>query len=42
MTKHRGDLFKFRGEAFVDGKMAAECEFAAMVVDNPKSGEPGA
>ncbi|MBG7615879.1 3-hydroxyacyl-ACP dehydratase FabZ [Brevundimonas sp. BAL450] len=40
VTKHRGDLFKFRGEAFVDGKMAAECEFAAMVVDNPKSETP--
>lgn len=37
VTKHRGDLFKFRGEAYVDGKMAAECEFAAMVVENPKT-----
>ena len=37
VTKHRGDLFKFRGEAYVDGKMAAECEFAAMVVENPKA-----
>ena len=42
VTKHRGDLFKFRGEAYVDGKMAAECEFAAMVVDNPKPEGSGA
>ncbi|HEY0052334.1 MAG TPA: 3-hydroxyacyl-ACP dehydratase FabZ [Caulobacteraceae bacterium] len=34
VTRHRGDIFKFKGEAFVDGKMVAECEFAAMVVDN--------
>lgn len=33
VIKHRGDLFKFRGEAFVDGKLAAEAEFAAMVVE---------
>ena len=33
VVKHRGDLFKFRGEAFVDGKLAAEAEFAAMVVE---------
>lgn len=35
VTRHRGDLFKFRGEAFVNGKLAAECEFAAMVVETP-------
>lgn len=34
VVKHRGDLFKFRGEAFVDGKLVAEAEFAAMVVEN--------
>lgn len=33
VVRHRGDLFKFRGEAFVDGKLAAEAEFAAMVVE---------
>lgn len=33
VIKHRGDLFKFRGEAFVDGKLVAEAEFAAMVVE---------
>ena len=32
VTKHRGDIFKFRGETLIDGKLAAEAEFAAMVV----------
>ena len=32
VLKHRGGLFKFRGEAFTDGKLAAEAEFMAMVV----------
>ena len=36
VTRHRGDIFKFKGEAFVDGKMVAECEFAAMVVETPQ------
>lgn len=35
VTKHRGDLAKFRGETFVDGKLAAEAEFAVMIVDTP-------
>ena len=35
VVRHRGDLFKFRGEAFVDDKLAAEAEFAAMVVGTP-------
>ncbi len=35
VVRHRGDLFKFRGEAFVDDKLAAEAEFAAMVVETP-------
>jgi 3-hydroxyacyl-[acyl-carrier-protein] dehydratase len=35
VTRHRGDLAKFRGEAFVDGKLAAEAEFAVMIVDTP-------
>jgi 3-hydroxyacyl-[acyl-carrier-protein] dehydratase len=39
VTKQRGDIFKFRGETFIDGKLAAEAEFAAMVVtvDQPAS-----
>ena len=35
VVRHRGDLFKFRGEAKVDGRLVAEAEFAAMVVENP-------
>ena len=37
VLKHRGDVFKFRGRAFVGEKLAAECEFAAMVVDRPQA-----
>jgi 3-hydroxyacyl-[acyl-carrier-protein] dehydratase len=33
VVKHRGDIFKFAGEAMVNGKVAAEAEFAAMVVE---------
>jgi 3-hydroxyacyl-[acyl-carrier-protein] dehydratase len=32
VLRARGDIFKFRGKAMVDGKVAAEAEFAAMVV----------
>ena len=32
VTRARGDIFKFRGETFIDGKLAAEADFAAMVV----------
>jgi 3-hydroxyacyl-[acyl-carrier-protein] dehydratase len=31
----RGGLFKFRGRALVNDKLAAEVEFAAMLVENP-------
>ncbi len=34
VLRHRGDVFKFRGEAFVEGRLAAEAEFAAMLVEN--------
>ncbi|MBW3617483.1 MAG: 3-hydroxyacyl-ACP dehydratase FabZ [Proteobacteria bacterium] len=34
VLRHRGDVFKFRGEARVDGRLAAEAEWGAMVVDN--------
>lgn len=34
VLKHRSDLFKFRGRALVGDKVAAECEFAAVVVEN--------
>ncbi|MDQ0463028.1 3-hydroxyacyl-[acyl-carrier-protein] dehydratase [Caulobacter ginsengisoli] len=30
VTRARGDVFKFAGKALVEGKLAAECEFAAM------------
>lgn len=36
VLKHRGDLFKFRGEAYVGDRLVAEAEFAAMVVDTQK------
>ena len=32
VTKIRGDIFKFRGETFIDGKLASEADFAAMMV----------
>ena len=32
VTRARSDVFKFRGRALVDDKLAAEVEFAAMVV----------
>lgn len=34
VTKHRGDIFKFKGQAFNGDRLAAEAEFAAMVVEN--------
>lgn len=39
VTRQRGDIFKFRGETFIDDKLAAEADFAAMVVkvDQPVS-----
>ncbi len=33
VTLSRRDIFKFKGRALVDGKMAAEAEFAAMIVE---------
>ena len=36
VLRHRGDLYKFRGQAFVGDKLATEAEWAAMVVDNPQ------
>jgi 3-hydroxyacyl-[acyl-carrier-protein] dehydratase len=33
VTRARGDIFKFKGRALVDDKVAAEAEFAAMVVE---------
>lgn len=36
VLRHRGGVFKFKGEAWVGDRMACECEFAAMVVENSK------
>src|ERR1700754_67750 len=33
VVRARGVVFKFKGRALVDEKVAAECEFAAMVVE---------
>ncbi len=33
VVRHRGDVFKFKGRAMVGEKVAAEVEFAAMVVE---------
>jgi len=33
VTRRRGDIFKFKGRAMVRDKLAAEVEFAAMVVE---------
>jgi 3-hydroxyacyl-[acyl-carrier-protein] dehydratase len=33
VVRHRGDIFKFAGQCLVGDKVAAECEFAAMVVE---------
>jgi 3-hydroxyacyl-[acyl-carrier-protein] dehydratase len=35
VVRARGDLFKFRGKAMVGEKIAAEAEFAAMLVETP-------
>lgn len=35
VIRARGDVFKFRGKAMVGDKLAAEVEFAAMVVETP-------
>jgi 3-hydroxyacyl-[acyl-carrier-protein] dehydratase len=33
VVRHRGDVFKFAGQCLVGDKVAAECEFAAMVLE---------
>ncbi len=35
VTRARGDVFKFRGQGMVGDKVAAECEFAAMLIEVP-------
>ncbi len=36
VARRRGDVVKFKGRAMVGDKMAAECEFAAMLYDTRK------
>ena len=36
VMRARGDVVKFRGRGLVGDKVAAECEFAAMMVETPK------
>jgi len=36
VVKARGDIVKFKGRGLVRGKLAAECEFAAMMVETPQ------
>ncbi len=36
VVKHRGDLFKFAGKAYVGDTLAAQAEWAAMVVETPR------
>jgi 3-hydroxyacyl-[acyl-carrier-protein] dehydratase len=33
VLKARGDVFKFKGRALVGGKLVAEAQFTAMVVE---------
>ena len=35
VIRARGDVFKFQGKAMVGDRVAAEVEFAAMVVEHP-------
>ena len=36
VLRTRGDVVKFKGRGMVGDKLAAECEFAAMLVDTRK------
>jgi 3-hydroxyacyl-[acyl-carrier-protein] dehydratase len=35
VLRYRGDVYKFKGAARIEGRDAAEAEWTAMVVDNP-------
>jgi len=37
LLRHRGKVWKFRGEGVVDGKLVAEAELTAMIVDSDKA-----
>ncbi len=36
VTRRRGDIYKFNGRALVNGRVAAECDFAAMVAESQR------
>ena len=36
VTQMRGAVCKFAGRALIDGKLAAEANFVAMIADPPK------
>jgi 3-hydroxyacyl-[acyl-carrier-protein] dehydratase len=38
VVKHKGAVWKEKGVAYVDGEVAAEAEFMAMLVDRKKEG----
>ncbi len=44
VTRSRGKVFRFAGAGKVDGKLAAEAEFSAMIVDkdDQRRGRSGA
>ena len=42
MIRRRGPVWKFSGEARVDGKLCAEAEFSAMIMDAASQGAPTA
>ncbi len=37
VTRHRGPVWKFHGDAMVDGKLATEADFSAMIVPPEKA-----
>jgi 3-hydroxyacyl-[acyl-carrier-protein] dehydratase len=40
VVRARGDVFKFRGKAMVGDRVAAEAQFAAMVVEHGRGSTP--
>jgi len=43
VSRSRGKVFRFAGEAKVDGRLVAEAEFSAMIIDrdDPRRGRSG-
>jgi 3-hydroxyacyl-[acyl-carrier-protein] dehydratase len=37
VTRARGDIYKFKGRAMVNGRVAADCDFAAMVAPSARN-----